>query len=245
MTTAEILLYVRNNISTDFDIADDIGATATDAELVPYINWAMRSISRQIHQLKTSIPITLTADTAEYDLNGGTGTPISASDVSQVTRIHRVYINNNPLKRADWKGPGMFTFNEIERNYPGWRAAGSSTPFAAAQISNKLFLFPKPTSTVVSAGNNYLVAEYLPKDLSTSVLTQIPDLPLELHEAVAYMAAVKLALPNIGEAEAIQRLQLYSAAIADAISEVRKQNLATIADFGSSYGWGIRQRMRV
>ena len=141
------------------------------------------------------------------------------------------------MRKPDGITPGMWSYKEIERYDPSYRAAASGQPVAAAQFGNNLVLYPAPTSTVASGSGNYLVAEYLPVALTASDLSNSPDLPVELHEAAAYLAAIKIAAPQITEAESYQRLNLYNSFINESIQEVKKQNENTLADFGSRFGW--------
>lgn len=235
MTLTDILTQVRDNYIYDNDIADNLGANPTDAQLVPYVNWAIRSIARKIKQINVYIPITLTANQSTYNLNAGVG--ISTTVASQVTRLHRVFINNNVINKPNGQTPGMWSYNEIERWNPSYRSQPSGQPIAAAQFGNNLLLYPAPSSAVASGSGNYVVAEYLPAEMSASNLSVSPDLPNELHEAVAYLAAIRIQAPNITEAESYQRLNLYQSFIGDAIAEVKKQNEATIQDFGSTFGF--------
>jgi hypothetical protein len=240
MTTAEIIVYIKDNYAYDNDLANHLGTTPTDAQLVPYINWAVRLIARRIKQLSINLPITLVAGQNTYSLNG-----ISPATSSQVTRIHRCYINNYPLKKANRQNPGLWSFDEIERFNPSYKSADNGTPVGAAQVGNSLVLYPAPDASTVSGGNNFLVAEYLPDDLSTTDLTQSPDLPLELHEAIAYLAANRVAIPQITEAESLARMQLYNQLAYEAIDYVKKQNEASIQDFGTKFGYRHSRFMRV
>jgi len=181
MILSEILTYVKDNYTYDSDIANSLGEAPTDTQLIPYVNWAVRTIARKTRQISIYIPITLVAGQGSYNLNAGSA--ISSTNASQV-------------------------------------------------------LYPAPSSNVSSGSGNYLVAEYLPANLTISDLSNSPDLPVELHEAVAYLAAIKIAAPQITEAESYQRLQLYNSFINESIQEVKKQNEQTIQDFGSTFGWG-------
>jgi len=236
MILSEILTYVKDNYTYDSDIANSLGEAPSDTQLIPYVNWAIRTIARKTRQISIYIPITLVAGQGSYNLNAGSA--ISSTNASQVTRVHRVFIGNNVMTKANSNAPGMWAYNEIERFAPNYRAAASGQPIAAAQWGNNLLLYPAPSSNVSSGSGNYLVAEYLPANLTISDLSNSPDLPVELHEAVAYLAAIKIAAPQITEAESYQRLQLYNSFINESIQEVKKQNEQTIQDFGSTFGWG-------
>jgi hypothetical protein len=142
MTLTDILTQVRDNYIYDNDIADNLGANPTDAQLVPYVNWAIRSIARKIKQINVYIPITLTANQSTYNLNAGVG--ISTTVASQVTRLHRVYINNNVILKPNGRTPGMWSYNEIERWNPSYRSQASGQPIAAAQFGNNLLYILHP-----------------------------------------------------------------------------------------------------
>lgn len=242
MTTQELLVQLKDNYAFDNDIASSLGESPTDAQLVPYLNWAIRILARKIKQFSIKIPFTFIAGTYNYSLNASSGGFISTSDCSEVTKIHRVYVNGLALKKPDNVTCGLWSFQEIERVYPNWVTASNSTPQAAAQLGHKVMFYPPPTG---SESNTFFVAEYLPKDLSTTDLTQIPDLPLELHECIAYLASIKIAAPQLTEAESFQRLNLYNGFINDTIDALKKQNEKDLLSYGSTLGIKIRKFMRI
>lgn len=244
MLLSEIITQTRNNFAYDADLVESFGNTTspTDAQIIPFINWAIRSIARRTKQIKAYIPITLVADQNTYNLNGGG--LVAAALANQITKIHRVYINNSVMNKPDGRTAGMWAYNEIERYNPNYRTATSGQPVAAAQFGNNLILYPAPSSTVASGTGNFCVAEYLPTDLTISDLANSPDLPNELHEAVAYLAAIRISTPQITEDESYKRLATYTGYINETIETVKKQNEASIFDFGSTFAYNRPRYIR-
>ncbi len=236
MVLSEIITQTRNNFAYDADLVESFGnsTSPTDAQIIPYINWAIRSIARKTKQIKAYIPINLIANQNTYSLNGGG--IASTSQVSQITKVHRVFIDNSVMNKPDGRTPGVWAYNEIERYDPNYRAATSGQPIAAAQLANNLILYPAPTLGITS-GTNFMVAEYLPPDLTISDLNNSPDLPVELHEAVAYLAAIRISTPQITEQESYQRLATYQGYLNETIEAVKKQNEASIWDTGSTFAY--------
>ncbi len=71
MILSEILTYVKDNYTYDSDIANSLGEAPTDTQLIPYVNWAVRTIARKTRQISIYIPITLVAGQGSYNLNAG------------------------------------------------------------------------------------------------------------------------------------------------------------------------------
>jgi hypothetical protein len=191
MTTQQLITRVTEYLSYDLD--GYFGTSPTNAEVVSALNDAMRDIALEAYLVEPSITLTLTAGNNTYSLR-------DTGIVNYKTlKVLRVVINNTPLTTFDGARRGLWTYQELEENYPGWRDADSSTPHVAVQLGTNLILYPPPSSTVVSAGENYIVGLKLPQDLSSATLSAAPSLPEELHEALAKVAAAKAADPNVTE----------------------------------------------
>lgn len=238
--TLEALLELRGNfLAFDLDDSTGGGSTPTTAQKLTSVNAAIRQIAIHVQQYDPAIPLTLTADQDTYNLR-------SLSVVTKrVVRPYQVIVNGYPLYNAARTERGLWTLQELERVYPGWRSTDAGTPARAVQIANsKLILHPKPNSTVVSAGENYVSGTYIPPNYSDSDLATEPDLPEELHEAVAYLAAVKSALPFVSEAEGWQRLTAFNGEWAAAADEVRRDNVRLLQSWGSTSGYAWRDSVR-
>lgn len=216
MTTAQLITRVGQYLAYDLDAY--AGASPTDAQYVAVLNEAMREIAKAAFLVEPSIALTLTAGTATYSLRS---TSVLAKKVDQVLRVT---INQYPLKTCDGKRRGVWTFTDLEEYAPNWREADNGTPRAAVQMGDKLILYPPPTSTVVTEGGNYVTGTKLPADLSESTTSASPDIPEELHEPLAKLAAAKAADPNATEGHQDARIaRLYQQAM-QAANEVGRAN---------------------
>lgn len=230
MNLQEILDLRTQNLR--FDLDDSYGESPTAQQQVDSVNWAIRTISKHIIQFNPKITFTLTAGTAIYDLRD---TNVVSS---KVIKPYQVVINGNILWNAGHSEYGLWTLAELERSNPSWRTASNSTPTKAVYYGNgKILLNPPPTAEIVSAGNNYVSGQYLAADMTTGQTASSPDLPVELHESVAYLAAVKSAIPYVTEQEGWQRLQAFNAEWKAVADEVRQENKVALVSWGSTSGY--------
>lgn len=220
------------------DLDNSKGESPTDGNKNEQLNWAYRLICRRVSLFDPAIVLTLTASTPLVDIR----------DVTEVSKkvidVKGVYINNNPLMKADGMTRGLWTLQELEKDYPGWRSAPDGTPRVAIQQNyNVLRLWPAPTAAIVSAGNNYVAGTYLPPDMSNDA--DVPDLPEELHEVIAYSAAVKASLPVVTEQEMWNRIKAYSAESVALIDEFAGSQKRLMSDWGSTGGYPTNDYIRI
>jgi hypothetical protein len=227
MTTQQLITRVAGYMANDLDGYWTDSTTPTNAEVVSALNDAMRDIALEAWLVEPSLTLTLTAGTYTYSLRD---TGIVSK---KALKVLRVVINNIPLTTADGRRRGLWSFQELEEKYPQWRGADNSTPHVAVQLGPNLILYPPPTSTVVSAGENYITALRLPADLSSASLSASPDLPEELHEGLAKVAAAKAADPAATEGHQDARIaRLYQQGMAMA-QKVGAENRKMWSDPGT------------
>lgn len=228
MTLAQTITLTEEFLAYDLD--GYLGSEPTTAEMVVAINWAIRTVAKRASLYDPSIPITLVAETSTYDLRS------LATAGRRIIDTSTVIVNGSMLSNAARSAYGVWSLTELERMYPRWRVATSGTPSKAVVIGTKLVLHPPPNAACVAAGQNYVSGTYLPADMAEAdVNVQLP-LPIEVHEAVAYCAAVRLASPTVTEQAGMARIQNYSAEWVAAIDELARENEATLASWGSTTG---------
>lgn len=225
-----------------FDSDSMYGESPTDAQLVSLLNWGIQYTARFIRLYDPAVVLTLTADTAQYDLR-------SLSIVSKkVVRPYGVIINGNRLVNKKGDGYGVWTLGEFEREHPAWMGEAASTPVKAAFYGKTLIVHQKPTQAIVDGGSNYISGTVLPiaktndSNGSTGKGTS-PDLPDELHEATVWITANKNALANASEAEGWKRLGAYRADWFEIANEVRIENENQMLDWGTEQAYGTSDWM--
>lgn len=218
-------------LMTDFmsmDLDNYRGESPSSSEQNVQLNWAYQLIAKRCKLFDPAITLTLTASTATYNIRDIT-TPIVSK---KVLRPYRVIINNVALTGRDGY-QGLWSFTEFENDVQGWRSASAATPYIAVwQNYNILRLHPKPTASNVSTGNNYIAGTYLPVDMSSD--GDYPDLPEEIHEAIAYIAAAKAASPMATEAEMWKRLETFMGEAESVIRDVESQQSNMLAAWGTT-----------
>lgn len=211
------------------DLDNSKGESPSSANQTEQLNWAYRGLCRRASLFDPSITFTLTASTTLYDIR-------NLSVVSKkVITPKWVYINNVPLRTYDNQARGLWTLQELERNNPAWRTVTTGTPYCAiSQNYNYLRLYPAPTSGIVAAGGNYIAGTYLPIDMAAD--GDVPDLPEEFHELIAYAAAIKASLPVVTEDEMWNRIKAYDAEVESAFKAFTEKQKIALSDWGTSGG---------
>lgn len=231
MTLSDLRTAVRQNEA--FDLSSRFGTNPTNDNYRSVINHALRITSRKLHLFDPMVTLTLTAEQAAYDIRD--------LDVvsKRVVKPLRVIINGNQLFAANHVVYGLWSFDELERLRQSWRTDTSATPTKAAWSgsgTSKIYLHPKPNSTVVADANNYIAGFILAPDLAAD--DDVPQIPEELHEMVAYLAAFHGSLPNASEQEGWQRLSAYKSEWTSMVEEIGRESERTATGTMSLEGWG-------
>lgn len=217
------------------DLDNSKGESPSSANQNEQLNWAYRSLCRRAFLFDPSITFTLTASTSLYNIRDIT-TPIVSK---KVIYPKWVYINNVPLRAYNNEVRGLWTLQELERDNPMWRSVASGTPYCAVlHRYNSLRLYPAPTSGVVSAGGNYIAGTYLPVDMSGD--SDVPDLPEEFHELIAFSASIKASLPVVTEEEMWNRIKAYDGEVESMFKDFTAEQKTVLADWGTSGGYEER-----
>jgi hypothetical protein len=228
MIQSELIELMDDFLSYDLDnVKRRDGHTPTDLEKVAQLNYGVRSVSRFIRQYDPRVVFTMTASTSEYDLRD---TDIFAS---KMIEVKQVIIDGSILRRPDGS-KGLYKYQEAERYQSGWDSFSAATPSFAFQLGDKLHVLPPPTSAI-AAETNYVSGVYLAADMVYGA-DVAPDIPEELHEAVAYCGAIFASLPTVGETTAMNRVMAYRAEWQEAAKEIRRRNMKYANDFGVTPG---------
>ena len=160
------------------------------------VNYAIRILTQYLEPIG--------ALTFNYSAGVSSYSTLSSSIFSTAwpMKIHSVLFNGSQL--LDYaRRPGLHSVSEFQILYPDWTSPGAGDVIAAAQIGQRLILYPAPTAS----GVTQIVSTFIPFPLTND--SQVPDLPIELHEAIAYLAAAYAARPTMTEQEAINRVMSY------------------------------------
>lgn len=239
MTVAQLIQRVKDLAA--FDLSNFLmttDGTISDANVVIQLNEAQRRISTRIEQFDHSIVTTLVDGTANYDLRN------TAVFAKAIVKPLFVVINGNPLYDASGRDFGMWSLNELQRANPNFRSDTAGTPTRACWYGNtKMTLNAPPSAAVVSAARNYVAGTYLPSDMNASLTSATPDLPVELHEALAVKTTVWAAISATSKAEGWTRLKALDAWADETIERVRDENISNLNDWGSTQGYHIPDYM--
>lgn len=197
MQLTEIRTLLDKLLAYDLDGYD--GLAPLNAQKDAIINWGLRQVGLSLY-LYGDVTLTL----AENDR------VISLSDTKfakEMLSIDSVRIGSNTLRDAT-RRYGLYTADQFRAWYPNAASATAGVPDAATHLNDSL-VFNRPVNAA-TAGAHTARGRYLPKPLvDSSYLTPL-DVPTHLHEIIAYMAAIKWAMPNATVQEQMQRLQMYS-----------------------------------
>lgn len=233
MNLGSIRTMAQQIVQVDLDMAlsSNAPSAATTAEWNAVINQALRFIGKRCLLMNHKVTLTLVASQLAYNLRD-TSTPVVSQEV---ILPFQVVINQSPLPDRYNRDYGFWGVKELDRYYPKWRTDGAGAPQLACWLGqnggNDLIVYPAPNSTVVGNGNNFVSGLVMPAALSND--SDIPQLPTEVHESVAALAAVLAAIPGATEAEAWQRLEELGK-FYEPVDKVRQINLQVLRHYSGS-----------
>lgn len=221
---------------TDFmslDLDNFRGESPTDGQKTEQVNRAYRLVAKRCALYDPRIPMTLVEDVFRMPKrHAGTGSALwSTFFTKRLLRVHYVTISGNPLYTYDRSCYGLWTMQELFESYPSWQGASADTPGIAVDLGTHLLVHAKPSAAAAALTTHYVAGHYIPADMSAD--GDQPDLPEEIHEAIAFMGAEYAAKAIITEPEMWQRVQAFSAEAFDLIEDIRRENLVAISDFGT------------
>ena len=229
MTTQQLIDELKSSSGNllSYDLDSYLGESMSDAQAVTLLNRAQAIISRYIFQVDPAIVFTPTVNSSTQNLFDTT-TPVVTK---KVIKVLHVVINGAPLyapaKGGTRRVPGVYDFQDFLMQYPNWTQDAGGTPAqAVAYGEGKIILYPKPTSVF---SNCYICGQYLAADLSAAALSAEPDLPPDLHPAIAYRAAVLAAEPTAATSEQMARIQRFDSKYGKLMDEIKSNNQAMYA----------------
>ena len=121
---------------------------------------------------------------------------------------------------------------------PSWRTDAAGTPTKFIKLpNNKILLHPAPSAACISAGNSFISGTVFPDDIDSTQTTLTCQLPVELHEPLCKITAVRSADPNRTEPHQFQRLQDMEGKAWSQVAKVGKRNKNDMASWGTTSGW--------
>jgi hypothetical protein len=185
------------------DLDNQAGASPSSSNLNAQLNRALRWIAEQTHLCyNDKVSITLTAAERRYSIQ---------STTPKLLAVDRVVINGRPLRGPDGEY-GLYTLADVQLWHPLYLSYDDGAPMGAfMQDDYHLVFFPAPTQAIQDDGSNYLSGPYIPATLSQD--TDEPDIPVQYHEHIAYVAAIFSSEPLASEQEAWIRLEKYNARV--------------------------------
>lgn len=188
------------------------GGTVADADMNAAINTALRWVGRTLCTVTPKVTLTTTAGVSFYPFSS------SAWNRTVIKPIQLTHPSNGLF--LDFVGrPGPYTLEQLNRKYPDWTGANAQALTAWADFGGQgVQLVGAPQSTLVMP----CVAAAMPPTLAAD--GDVPDIPADLHEVVAYQAAWFLTAPVATDQTAWARLGQYSNQMMERTMEIANQN---------------------
>ena len=217
MTLSEIRTLVSNFLSLDLD--NYYGSAPSNTELTVQVNWAIRKFAEYTwccYEHKNVL--TLTTGTQVYNCH-------SLSVVQKkVLQPKFVTLNSITLRGPDGQY-GLWSLSDLHEGYPGYQTYENGTPTRAVWLpGHKLLLSSPPDAAAAAETDNFISGPYLPADLV--VVTDdanAPDIPVQYHETLAYIAARRASMPMVSEQEAWGRISAYQGMEMEGLREARNR----------------------
>lgn len=220
MVLSELRALQSNYLGYDLD--NYLGESPGEDGQNGQINRALRVISKECFLFDPKVTFTVVAGQFRYSLDDRK-TPVVSK---RIVRPHYVTINGNKLWNADQTAYGVWGWQEFVHSNPKWEASSSGTPTKAVLFgAREVLLHLPPTAAVVSAGENFIAGQVLANDLVND--TDDPSdqgVPVEIHEAIAYLAAVYASEPNVTEQEGWVRVGRYDSQWTKMVRAIRNEN---------------------
>ena len=252
-----ILSEIRTMITGFGVYLDHWAADApTATQLTASVNWSIRLFARKLHLFDPRITFNLNplANTngAQFQIRDTVGaaagiytvvTPATAVVSKRVIKPYAVYIGGTPLK--DYQGEvGLWSMSQLNQENPSWPTENTGSVKIAVYLGNGRLLLSQPPSAAGS--NNFISGEYIPNDLVvTTDDANPPDLPEELHEALAFCAAARVALPTATEQEQWARIGAYNKEWEQIANEIALENMNAINGPWLDTGWKYGSSLQV
>lgn len=186
---------------------DNSKEEATGPDLTSQINWAIREVGKRCYLYDARITFTLTATAstngAQFNIRD-VATPVVSR---KVIEPHVVWIGQYALKDYDDK-PGLLSISQLNQMRHKWPTESTGTPSRAVYLGNgRLLLSPPPTS---AGSNNFISGTYMPANMVHGTDDGAsPDIPEELHEYLAWVAAANAAEPTSTTQEQLSIMNRY------------------------------------
>lgn len=196
MNFSELKALTLKLLAYDLDGYD--GASPSDSQVYAVLNWALRSIGLSIY-LYEEVEFTLANGVRQISLDDTTTFGKAIITVDQVM-VEGAYL------RDFTRRVGMWRTDQFTRWYRDASTVASDLPVAVTVMGNSL-------SFNCPSDDNYecsLWGRVFPAPIVASSHESPDDIPTHLHEAIAYIAAVKWAMPNATVDDQYRRLQTYS-----------------------------------
>lgn len=232
MTFEALQTYYATLLDANLDNSEGTATATIKAQL----NRAYKLVAKRCKYYDPAVTLVLTATEETYNLRSLTVVG------KEIVKPYIVYMDHNPLWTAGRVRPGLWSMDEFYRYKPRYRDQTTNVPDepvrAVEMPSNRIILDPAPSAAWIATlsdnvgGACYIAAECLPADLVNT--TDVPDLPTEIHPAIAQVAAVAAATPVAMEGEVWQILQNINALAAAAIEEEARRNQNIISAFGDT-----------
>ena len=208
VTTAELITRVRNLIGYDLDAYFSSGGT--DAEIVQVLNESLREIGAMIG-IYSDVTLTTTAGTMVYSFD-------SSAFSRRPIKIDAVYVANVPL--MDQTGRiGIYPYELFNTVFRDWRTAAQGTISRASVVNDSLVLYLTPASTQTLT----ISCQHLALPLDAATGSAVPEIPVDLHDALAKETAYQVAMPTAIESQQMARLAAMRADATATISRVRNR----------------------
>lgn len=204
----------------DYDLDNFDGEEPTSVQQNAQINRALRTIGKELFIVDPKVGFSPKYNVDIYSLDKiGTVT-------KRVVRPFYVTINGNKLWNADETDYGMWGFQRFVQDFPTWESASTGTTSKAVIYGSRgLILHLRPSVEIEASTSNFIAGQVVPNDLvHDNDDPSDQGVPREIHEAIAYLAAVYAAMPNVTEQEGWARLQAFNKAWMEDVKIVRNEN---------------------
>lgn len=214
MTAAQLIQQIRQ--VTSYNLDSYLGADASDDDILAVLNETTQDVGRFMALRDPKVSFTPIEGENIYSVE-------SPAFGRRLSTVSYVIVNNLELMSYAGTPGGVWNIDEAEDYYPQWRTATNGVPGFVAFDGERLIFSCPFSAASVTAGNCWVSGEVMPRLMSGDLDQVSPDLPFDVHSALADLTIVSLTSGTCTERSQFDTVAMLEARANAKIAAVKRR----------------------
>lgn len=214
MTASELIARIRK--IQGYQLDSYLGSDASDADILAVLNETTQDVGRFLALRDPKISFTPIVGENIYLVD-------SPAFGRRLSTVSYVIVNNLELMTYGGGNGGVWNIDEAEDYYPQWRTATNGVPGFVAFDGERLIFSCPFSAASVTAGNCWVSGEVMPRIMEGDLDQVSPDLPFDVHSALADLTIVALSQGTCTERSQFDTVALLEARANAKIAAVKRR----------------------